>query len=83
MVAMADSLHSDPDDCFHSPQGDKPCPVTYRPAAWLARLSAEPTTAGQDRPHRSDDVDASIQQALRNLHEAMAGDPRQPGQPAG
>jgi hypothetical protein len=33
---MADSLHSDPDDCFHCPQGDKPCPVTYQPGAWLA-----------------------------------------------
>ena len=83
MVAMADSPHPDPDDCFHCPQGDKPCPVTYQPGAWLAQLPAEPTAAVQDRPHRYDDIDASIQQALRKLHEAVAGDPRRPGQPAG
>jgi hypothetical protein len=75
---MADSLPPDPDDCFHCPQGDKPCPVTYQPGAWLA-----PPAAGQDRPHRSDDLDASIQQALRRLYEAMASDPRRPGRPAG
>lgn len=57
---MADSLHPDPDDCFHCPQGDKPCPVTYQPGAWLAQPPAEPTAAVQDRPHRSDDIDASI-----------------------
>ena len=33
---MADSPHPDPDGCFHCPQGDKPCPVTYQPGAWLA-----------------------------------------------
>ena len=81
MVALADSLHPDPDDCFHCPQGDKPCPVTYQPGAWLAP-PAEPTAAIQDRLHGSDDLDASIQQALRKLYEAMAGDPRRPGQPA-
>lgn len=83
MVAMADSLHSDPDDCFHCPQGDKPCPVTYQPGAWLAQLPAEPAPAVQGRPHRSDEIDASIQQALRRLHEAVAGDSRRPGRPAG
>jgi hypothetical protein len=80
---MANSPHSDPDDCFHCPQGDKPCPTTtYQPGAWLAP-PAEPTPAVPDRPHRSDDIDASIQQALRKLYEAMAGDPRRPGRPAG
>ena len=82
MVAMADSLHSDPDDCFHCPHGDKPCPVTYQPGAWLAPPT-EPAAAAQDRPHRYDDIDASIQQALRKLYEAVAGDPRRPGQSAG
>ena len=83
MAAMADSLHPDPDDCFHCPQGDKPCPVTYQPGAWLAQPPAEPTAADQDRIQRSDDLDASIQQALRRLYEAMAGDPRRPGRPVG
>ena len=81
MVALADSLHPDPDDCFHCPQGDQPCPVTYQPGAWLAP-PAEPTAAVQDRIQRSDDLDASIQQALRRLYEAMGGDPQRPGQPA-
>ena len=72
---MADSPQPDPDDCFHCPQGDRPCPVTYQPGAWLAQPPAEPTAAGQGRPRRSDDLDASIQQALRRLHEAMSGDP--------
>jgi hypothetical protein len=83
MVAMAHSLSPDPDDCFHCPQGDQPCPVTYQPGAWLAQLPAEPAPAVQDRPHRADEIDASIQQALRKLYEAMAGNPRRPGQPAG
>jgi hypothetical protein len=81
MVAMADSLPPDPDDCFHCPQGDMPCPVSYQPGAWLAQ-PAEPTAAGQGCSHRSDEIDASIQQALRRLYEAVAGDPRRPGQPA-
>jgi hypothetical protein len=80
---MADSPHPDPDDSFHCPQGDKPCPVTYQPGAWLAQLPTEPVPAGQDRPHRSGDIDASIQPALRKLYEVMTGDPRRPGQPAG
>ena len=79
---MADSPNPDPDDCFHCPQGDKPCPVTYQPGAWLAP-SADPTAAVQDRPHRSGDIEASIQEALRKLHEAVAGDLRRPGPPAG
>ena len=78
---MADSPQPDPDDCFHCPQGDKPCPVTYQPGAWLAQLPAEPKAAGQGRPQRPDEIDASIQQALRRLYEAMAGDPRRPGRP--
>jgi hypothetical protein len=80
---MANSPHPDPDDCFHCPQGDKPCPVTYHPGAWLAQPPAEPTPAGQGRPRRPDDLDASIQQALRRLYEAMADDPRRPGRPVG
>ena len=82
MVAMADSPNPDPNDCFHCPQDDQPCPVTYQPGAWLAQLSAEPTAAVQDRPQRSDEIDASIQQALRRLYEAIGGDPQRPGQPA-
>jgi hypothetical protein len=78
---MADSLHPDPDDASTA-QGDQPCPVTYQPRAWLAP-PAEPTAAGQDRPQRSEDLDSSIQQALRKLYEAVVGDPRRPGQPAG
>jgi hypothetical protein len=79
---MADTPPPAPDDCFHCPQGDQPCPVTYQPGSGLAP-PAEPTTAVQDRPHRADDIDASIQQALRKLYEAVAGNPRRPGQPAG
>jgi len=60
---MAHSLHPNPDDCFHCPQGDKPCPVTYQPGAWLAQLPAELTPAGQGRPHRSGEIDASIHRA--------------------
>jgi hypothetical protein len=80
---MADSRHPDPDDCFHCPQGDKPCPVTYQPGAWLAQPPAEPTPPVQNRLYRSDEIKASIQQALRRLHEAVADDPRRPGRPAG
>jgi len=79
---MADSPPPDPDDCFHCPQGHKPCPATYQPGAWLAQLPAEPAPVVQDRPHRAGDIEASIQQALRKLHEAMAADPRRPDQPA-
>ena len=79
---MADSTQPDPDNCFHCPQGDKPCPVTYQPGAWLAQPPAEPTAAVQGHTQRPDDLDASIQQALRRLYEAMAGDPQRPGQPA-
>ena len=72
---MADSPQSDPDDCFQCPQGDKPCPVTYRPGAWLAQVPAEPTPTDQGRPRRPGEIQASIQQALRRLHEAVAGNP--------
>jgi hypothetical protein len=61
---------------FTATQGDKPCPVTYQPGAWLAQLPTQPTPAVQDRPQRSGDIDASIQEALRRLREAVAGDPR-------
>ena len=71
------------DDCFHCPQGAKPCPVTYQPGAWLTQLPAKGTPLGQDRLHRYDEVDATIQQALRRLYEAVAGNPRRPGRPAG
>jgi hypothetical protein len=79
---LADCMSPDPNDCFHCPQGDKPCLVTYQPGAWLAPPT-EPTAASLDRTHRYDDIDASIQQALRKLYEAVAGDPRRPGRPAG
>jgi hypothetical protein len=74
-VAMADCLHPDPDDSFHCPQGDKPCPVTYQPGAWQAQLPAELAPAVQDRPQRTGELEASIQQALRRLHDAVAGNP--------
>jgi hypothetical protein len=81
---MTDSLSPDPDDCFRCPQGDKPCPVTYQPGAWLAaQLPGEPTPTGQDRPQRSGELGVSIQEALRRLREAVGGDPRGPGHPAG
>jgi hypothetical protein len=80
---MADARSPEPDDCFHCPQGDQPCPATYQAGAWLAQLPAEPAPAVQDRPLCSGDIEASIQQALRRLHEAMAGDSRRSGQPAG
>jgi len=87
LTATQDGRHgrlpeSRPGRLLPLPQGDKPCPVTYQPGAWLAP-PADPTAAVQDHPHRSDDLDASIQQALRKLYEAMAGDPRRPGRPAG
>ena len=47
---MADSPNPDRDDCFHCPQGDKPCLVSYQPGRWLAQLPAQPTAAVQDRP---------------------------------
>ena len=47
---MANSPQRDPDDCFHCPQGDKPCPVTYQPGAWLTQPPVDPTPAVQDRP---------------------------------
>ena len=80
---MADCRYPDSDDCFQCPQGDRPCPVTYRPGAWLVRRPAEPAPAGQDRPQRSGDIEASIQQALRKLYDAVAGDPQRPGRSAG
>jgi hypothetical protein len=80
---MADSPPPDLDDCFDCPQGDKPCPVTYEPGAWLAQQPVEPAPRGSDRPQHSGDLDASIQQALRRLYEAMVGDPRRLGRPAG
>ena len=71
MVAMADPLHPDLDDCFQCPQGDKPCPATYQPGAWLAQPPAQPTPAGHDRSHRCGEIEASIQDALRRLREAV------------
>ena len=56
MAAVADAPHSDPDDCFHCPQGDQPCPVTYQPGAWLVPPAAEPTAAVQNRAQRADDL---------------------------
>jgi hypothetical protein len=80
---MADSRSPDPDDCFHCPQGDKPWSATYQPGAWLAQPPAEPTPPGQDRRQRSGELEASIQQALRKLHDAVVGNPRRPSEPGG
>src|SRR4029453_18518408 len=82
MSPMPDPQPPARDDSSPSPKGEKPCPVTYQPGAWLAQLPAEPTAAGQGHPQHPDEIDASIQQALRRLYEAMAGDPQRPGQPA-
>jgi hypothetical protein len=49
---------------------------------WPSSLP-NPAPPGPARPRRSDDLDASIQQALRKLHQAVAGDPPRPGQPPG
>src|SRR4029453_16065586 len=40
IVAMAASPPPDLDNCFHCPQGDKPCPVTYQPPGhgWPSNL---------------------------------------------
>ena len=75
MVAMADSPQPDPTDCFHCPPGRQALPVTYQPGAWLAQPPAESAAAGQGRPQRSDEIDASIQQALRRLQEAWPATP--------
>ena len=64
-----------PNDCFHCPQGDKPCPDTYRPGAWLARPSAEPAPAALDRRAGAGVLEASLQQTLRKLREAVACPP--------
>src|SRR5919197_1322367 len=72
MVAMPTPPHSDSDDCFHCPQGNKPCPQTYQPGAWLAQLPAEPPPGTPDRPHRSDEIEATYQEALRKVREAVA-----------
>jgi hypothetical protein len=80
LVTMAHSKHSYPDDCFHCPQGDKPCPATYQPGAWLTRPRAEPPTpATPDHPPHAGELEAAVQQALRKLREAVADKGRQPG----
>jgi len=79
MVAMAHSQHSYSDDCFHCPQGDKPCPATYQPGAWLTRPPAKPTPATPDRPFHAGELEATVQQALRKLREAVADKGRRPG----
>ena len=72
-----------PDDCFHSPQGDKPCPDTYQPGAWLTRPPAEPAPATPYRQSHTGQIEAALQEALRKLWEAGAGDDRHPGGPTG
>jgi hypothetical protein len=76
---MADSPNPDRDDCFHCPQGDKPCPVSYQPGEWLVQPPAELARALQDRSHRSAEIEASIQEALRRLWEAVGDHPWPPG----
>ena len=80
---MADSLPPDTDDCFHCPQGDKPCPVTYQPGAWLAQLPAGPAPATPDRRPGAGDIEATLQQSLRKMREAIAGGGRRPDRPVG
>jgi hypothetical protein len=67
-----------PNDCFHCPQGDKPRPDTYRPGAWLARPSAEPAPAALDRRAGAGVLEASLQQTLRKLREAVASEGPRP-----
>jgi hypothetical protein len=74
--------HSNPDDCFHCPQGNKPSPETYQPGAWLAQLPAEPPPGRPDRPYRSDEIEATYQEALRKVREAVARGSRRPRRPA-
>jgi hypothetical protein len=72
-----------PDDCFHSPQGDRPCPGTYQPGAWLTRPPAEPAPATPYAQPQPGQIEATLQEALRELREADAGEDLYPGGPGG
>jgi hypothetical protein len=70
-----------PNDCFHCPQGDKPCPVTYQPGAWLAQLPAEPAPATPDHRPGPGDIEATVQLSLRKVRgpsPVVADDPAGP-----
>jgi hypothetical protein len=72
-----------PDDRFHSPQGDRPCPDTYQPRAWLTRPPAKPApTTPYGQPHTGQ-IAATLREALRKLREGGVGEDRHPGGPAG
>lgn len=60
-------------DCFHCPQGDKPCPDTYRPGAWLARPPAKSAPGTPGRLPGAGEIEATVQQTLRKLQKAVTG----------
>jgi hypothetical protein len=72
-----------PNDCFHCPQGDRPCPVTYQPGAWLAQPPAEPAPTAPDRRPGAGDVEAPLRLSPRKVRGAGAGGRRRPGRPVG
>ena len=80
---MPQAPSPDPNDCFHCPQGDKPCPVTYQPGAWLVQLPAEPAPASPNRRPGAGDIEAPLQLSLRRVRGAIAGGRRRPGRPVG
>ncbi len=67
-----------PNDCFHCPQGDKASLDTYRPGAWLAGAPAESVPTTSDRRSRAGEIEATVQQALRKLQKAVAGEAEDP-----
>jgi hypothetical protein len=80
---MPQAPSPNPNDCFHCPQGDKPCPVTYQPGAWLAQPPAEPAPATPDHRPGTGDIEASVQLSLRRVRGAIGGGRRRPGRPVG
>jgi hypothetical protein len=80
---MPEASSPSPNDCFHCPQGDKPCPVTYQPGAWLAQLAGEPAPVTPDRRPGTGDIEVTVQLSLRKMRGAVAGGRRRPGRPVG
>jgi len=78
---MPQASSPSPNDSFHCPQGDRPCPVTYQPGAWLAQLPAEPAPATPDRRPGPGDIEAALQLSLRKVRGASAGGRRRPSRP--
>jgi hypothetical protein len=57
---------------LHCPQGGKPCPDAYRPGAWLAGPPAKSAPGTPDRRSPAGELEATLQQALRKLQQAVA-----------